>query len=41
MLQSYIYRQKSTKFLPKTNSSTIVETRVLGWVVLQKTVFNH
>jgi len=32
-------RQTSTKFLPKTNSSTIVVT--LGWAVLQMTVFNH
>jgi len=26
MLESYIFRQTSAKFLPKTNSSTIVET---------------
>jgi len=26
MLESFIFRQTSAKFLPKTNSSTIVET---------------
>jgi len=40
MLENYIFRQISTKLLPKTKSSTIVET-VLGWGIQQKIVFNQ
>jgi len=40
MLASYSFRQISAKLLPKTKSSTIVET-VLGWAVLQKTILNN
>jgi len=41
MLESYIFRQTSAKLLPKTNNNVIVGDFVLGWAVLQKTVFNH
>jgi len=39
MLESYTFMQISAKSLQKTKSSIIVEILVLGWAVLQKTVF--
>jgi len=41
MLESKILRQISAKLLSKTKRQHSCEDLVLGWAVLQKTVFNY
>jgi len=41
MLESSIFRKISEKLLPKTKKQHYCGDIVLGWAVLQKTVFNY